>query len=115
MTANICQAASDYMSPTVDHSRRKVIQYVYWSASDTSDSKGGHGSHTAGTLVGYPSSGSNNYQGVASGAKLAFFDATPGSKNYLEMPSIYEYVFPISHLVGAYVHSNSWYVLYTSQ
>ena len=46
---------------------------------------------------------------MASGAKLAFFDATPGNSNYLYLPSLFDCVFPISHVVGANVHSNSWY------
>eukprot|EP01036_Dinobryon_divergens_P038279 gene38279-50225_t len=100
------------LNPTtfaVDLSRRKVIQYLYSSSSassDTLDYVSGHGTHTTGTLVGYPRTGSTNYKGVAYGAKLQFYDASGGFGN-LVVPLLSN-LFHLAFGAGVRVHSNSW-------
>ena len=101
----------------MDNSKRKVIQYI--TSADSTDFEDGHGTHAAGTLVGKcPSSSSvnsnpsnsnpNEWQGIASGAKIVFFDAGIGSLP-LVIPSLYRIVFPLAYNAGARVYSNSWY------
>jgi hypothetical protein len=85
------------------------------------DAARGHGTHVAGTLVGKSilGSGNNNpsninpnqWQGVANGAKIAFFDAGLGSTLSLAVPSLYKIVFPLGYNAGARVYSNSWYII----
>eukprot|EP01041_Mallomonas_annulata_P012362 gene12362-26008_t len=100
----------------VDLSRRKVIQYLYSSAaasSDTLDFVSGHGTHTTGTLVGYPltttgssSSINSDYKGIAYGAKLQFYDASSVS-GILSIPPL-SVLFRWAFDAGVRVHSNSW-------
>jgi len=52
--------------------RRKVIQYSF--SGDVSDDEGGHGTHVAGTAVGFSSGESSANNGIAPAAKVAFFD-----------------------------------------
>eukprot|EP01041_Mallomonas_annulata_P002916 gene2916-5728_t len=100
------------LNPTtfaVDLSRRKVIQYLYSSSSassDTLDYVSGHGTHTTGTLVGYPRTGSTDYKGIAYGAKLQFYDSSGVSGN-LAVPLLSN-LFRWAFGAGVRVHSNSW-------
>lgn len=43
---------SNKNSPVVDMSRRKVVQYIYSSQTDTGDSPSGHGTHVCGIVAG---------------------------------------------------------------
>jgi subtilisin family serine protease len=43
---------SENTAPKFDQSRRKVVQYLHFSDSDTSDVVGGHGTHVCGTVAG---------------------------------------------------------------
>lgn len=56
---------------TFDDSRRKVV--YYWGA-DTTDHKGGHGTHVSSTIVGSREDERGRFEGIAPNAKLAFFD-----------------------------------------
>eukprot|EP00602_Paraphysomonas_sp_CaronLab_P011971 CAMPEP_0185043680 /NCGR_PEP_ID=MMETSP1103-20130426/43035_1 /TAXON_ID=36769 /ORGANISM="Paraphysomonas bandaiensis, Strain Caron Lab Isolate" /LENGTH=1172 /DNA_ID=CAMNT_0027583879 /DNA_START=825 /DNA_END=4343 /DNA_ORIENTATION=+ len=97
--------------PLVDYTHRKIVQYVNYSSAG--DGANGHGTHTAGILVGEcsdPMSDMSAYNGIASGAKLAFFDIGV-SKNhggYLVTPDDISEIFPASYSAGARIHSNSW-------
>ncbi len=62
-----------------------------------------------GTLVGETIGGPDTWQGVANGAKVAFFDAGTGSSLSLAILSLYSIVFPLGYNAGARVYSNSWY------
>eukprot|EP01041_Mallomonas_annulata_P005788 gene5788-11690_t len=92
--------------PIVENTRRKIISYVTYA--DARDSFQGHGTHVAGTILGYPLTGSKADRGVASGAKLAFFDAGKGPTSTLNIPSLYSVIFPIAYKANALIHSNSW-------
>lgn len=101
-------------------SLRKVVQYVR-SASGSSQACGsagdadGHGTHTASTAVGAPlCAGSpcpsvmHEFAGVATGAKLAVFDAGPDTDGYLLLPGDVAHAFDWGRRAGAAVHVNSW-------
>ena len=53
-------------------------------------------------------SGNTDYNGMAQGAKLAFFDIGVTNSPYLDVPSLYNRVFPAAKSAGAHIHSNSW-------
>jgi hypothetical protein len=59
----------------IESFRRKIIQYVPYA--DSVDDEGGHGTHTCGTLAGKSLSAFDEENGVAPGAKIAFFDVGP--------------------------------------
>ena len=59
-------------SGVVEPLRRKVIQY--YSSADNSDYFAGHGSHVTGSIAGASISDFGNMDGMAPGAKVAFFD-----------------------------------------
>ena len=99
--------ASSYKSPTVDYTKRKVIQYINYE--DDYDTSAGHGTHIAGTLVGdITSDSSYQYRGIASGAKVAFFDMSDdgSSISFPGYPSTY--LFSSAYAAGARVYSASW-------
>src|SRR3546814_12170528 len=48
------------------------------------------------------------YNGMAFDAKIAFFDIGVTGAPYLDVPSLYDDVFPASVSAGGYIHSNSW-------
>lgn len=90
--------------------QRKVVQYVPGNG-DSVDVLNGHGTHVCGTIVGYIAGsaigGTNNYNGVAPEAKVAFFDGATAQDTGLS--------FPLSSLLyrpqlraGARVFSQSW-------
>lgn len=56
----------------IEHSRRKIIQYIPYA--DSVDDEGGHGTHTCGTLAGNSNSIFIEENGIAPDAKIAFFD-----------------------------------------
>lgn len=105
---------ADISSPITDFSRRKIIQYTINSGADDTDSAGGHGTHVAGSLVGYLDSadiGSDSlgmYDGVASGAKLAVMDLAAGSSEGLAIPGSADALYNPGYSAGARVYSNSW-------
>ena len=99
--------------PTTHHEYRKIIQYVNFSSNG--DVKGGHGTHTAGILIGNcdnVTSPYNVYNGIAPGAKLAFFDLGKTSSENLQLlvtPDDISDIFPPAHDgAGAKLYSNSW-------
>lgn len=99
-----------------DLSHRKVIQYVDYSGS-SGDYSNGHGTHVAGTLLGYCSlndpdysADRNYYMGMAPGAKVAFFDiGMNNAQQELVLPlDLGAELFPPAQKAGAKIHSNSW-------
>jgi len=107
-------------SGVVEPLRRKVIQY--FSSADNSDYFGGHGSHVTGSIAGASISDFGNMDGMAPGAKVAFFDiGTPGTnmlmmwssqydvqilycvglKESLYVPDLNEVVFPTAYKVSS--------------
>ena len=90
---------------------------LYYAFADGIDTDG-HGTHVAGTVLGYPVDYPDylKYQGMAPGARLAFLDVgvLPQERNDTEPPDDL-LVFPpeadyfnIAYGVGARVHSDSW-------
>ena len=103
-----------YEDTVFDLKYRKVIQYVNFSGSG-GDYASGHGSHVSGTLAGYCQYDSNNdaknlYKGIASAAKLAFFDiGTDTGEQTLTIPTdLGVGIFGSAYKAGARIHSNSW-------
>ena len=92
------------------------MQYVYVNGStDTSDYGSGHGTHTSGSIAGYPlpTSPLSPYRGMVFGARIAFFDAMKGPGPTMVIPDLYSVVFPAAFATGARIHSDSWYVFAT--
>ena len=69
-------------------------------------SRNGHGSHVAGTLAGYcmyqspvDNANYNEYRGIASGAKIAFFDigVNDSAEDLLLPYELGDYLYPIAY------------------
>jgi hypothetical protein len=98
---------SNYLGPTVERNRRKVIQYVAYA--DGSDTEAGHGSHVVGTIIG--NSIFDDFvggNGIAPAAKVAFYDIMASNSPYLSIPDTFSYLYPTLYNAGARVLSNSW-------
>eukprot|EP00588_Corethron_pennatum_P015723 CAMPEP_0194280448 /NCGR_PEP_ID=MMETSP0169-20130528/17349_1 /TAXON_ID=218684 /ORGANISM="Corethron pennatum, Strain L29A3" /LENGTH=696 /DNA_ID=CAMNT_0039025165 /DNA_START=805 /DNA_END=2892 /DNA_ORIENTATION=+ len=91
-----------------DRTKRKVIQYI--SFVDAVDGRG-HGTHVAGTIAGYNNLSENDKhedaEGIAPGAKLAFFDIGQGGTLEVKIPSP-NIIFNPGIIAGAKIHSASW-------
>eukprot|EP01032_Pedospumella_encystans_P012778 gene12778-14757_t len=105
---------SSIQHPITDNKYRKVIQYISYSGS-SGDYAAGHGSHVAGTVAGLCAYEKNNGQinanrGMASGAKIAFFDIGINNKEQdLAIPDdLAAGIYSTAHAAGARIHSNSW-------
>ena len=96
-------------APYTDLSCRKVVQYVSYSGSN-GDYSGGHGTHVAGSVAGMSTDSNSTYGGMASGAKLAFFDIGPiTERSGLKIPAdLAASLFPPAYSAGAKLYSNSW-------
>jgi hypothetical protein len=79
---------------------RKVIQYINYSGSGGDQSQG-HGSHVSGTVAGLSLSGRNEYKGMASGAKLSFFDIGTKTGDLAVPNDLYTVLFTSAHSSGA--------------
>lgn len=97
-----------------DLTHRKVIQYVH--TGDNIDNSFGHGTHTQGAIAGKSavlddiSQGIEHslFDGIASDAKLAFFDMVDAAGNLIIPTDLEKDVFQWGYLAGARIHSNSW-------
>ncbi|MBN1551925.1 S8 family serine peptidase, partial [bacterium] len=101
---------------TPNYSHRKIVAYrAYGSGVIYDGCTGGHGTHVAGTALGYPRNGSTNvsYCGIAYNAKATVGDIGQDDSS----DCYYGYVYPPSSLIsafqdalndGAYIHTNSW-------
>jgi hypothetical protein len=85
--------------------RRKIIQYVPYA--DGVDDRGGHGTHVCGTIVGDSSLEFSQMNGIASKAKISFYDIGYSALPMLKIPPLTA-MFDTTYQAGARVHSNSW-------
>jgi len=90
----------------VDLSKRKVVQYV--SYGDSRESNIGHGTHVAGTVAGKREGSKGIVDGLAPGAKLAFFDIEVSGSPSLSVPSNPSTVLDQGRIASAKIHSASW-------
>ena len=105
--------------------QRKVIMYATYASTgydhNFSDDSPDHGSHVAGTILGYdnPDGGSSAYDGMAPGAKLSFGDIDKpeggnsghGSTDYLNPPNNFKEMWdPLmtGNLSSVKICSHSW-------
>ncbi|KAL0207259.1 hypothetical protein P9112_011887 [Eukaryota sp. TZLM1-RC] len=102
---------------SINTNHRKVV--TYRTLGDDEDNPDGHGTHVGGTLAGdsSPFNESNDHNGIAFGAKIAFTDIARGSL-LVDPSDLYNNLF-LSHYeeVNVKVYSNSWGTtapLYTS-
>ncbi len=98
---------SSWSNPIVDLSKRKVVQYTFWTHSDTDDVLQGHGTHMASSSCGSNiNAASSIYDGVASGAKLSFWDIGKGDD--LSTPVDSSILFAPGLAADAHIFSGSW-------
>jgi len=93
-----------------DNGHPKFRAYTSGVGGDFDDSNG-HGTHTAGTLTGRAAAGSGAalFNGVASDARLCYFDLLGASgEDALSVPDDLSVIFQWSLDCGANVHSGSW-------
>lgn len=99
---------SDIENPKTYPQYRKIVQYVNYSGSG-GDYSGGHGSHVSGTVAGHSlGSDGSSYNGMASGAKLAFFDIGSVDSELFVPDDLAKWLFPSAYTAGARLYSNSW-------
>lgn len=94
------------VNKTLKH--RKIKRY--WAFKDDTDTKGGHGTHCAGTIAGnaYCDGCSESYyNGVAPNATLAVIDGGASDRPGLFSPDITQYV-KFMDEAGSKISSNSW-------
>jgi hypothetical protein len=112
---------SSLNAPIVEANRRKVVQYIAWANSGTTEyfgtTKQGreHGQWTSGALLGSCIGDQKNkgsqYNGIASSAKLSFFDY-----DAYDVPLNFDFFFTLGQMqfysvaynAGARIFSNSW-------
>jgi len=93
--------------PGPDH--RKIVRYNS-SIHDWDDSLG-HGTHVAGSAAGDSTitpGGYDQYDGMAYGAKIAFYDIATSSGTFLSDPPYMDDILLDAYLAGARTHSDSW-------
>jgi len=90
-----------------ESNRRKLIQYVAYA--DGYDDSSGHGTHVCSSVAG---STTEQYvqlaNGMAPGAKVAFFDIQVSGSNAVSIADLNTYVFRSAYSASARVYSNSW-------
>ncbi|MBN1880369.1 S8 family serine peptidase [bacterium] len=100
---------------TVNHNQRKIVAYREYGGEAWDGCDMGHGTHVAGTALGYPDDGSSNlnYRGMAPGAKLTVGDI--GQDDWLSCffgavspPSSLTQTFTDTMADGGFIHTNSW-------
>ena len=95
---------------TTDMTRRKVLNYVTWTYGDSTDYADGHGTHMAGSAlgenVGNAAGVASTTDGIASSARLCFFDLAVGQSLYI--PNPISDILRIGTVADAKIHSASW-------
>ena len=89
---------------------RKMV-YYHSTTGDEYDNGDCHGTHVGGTIAGYSSKNYGDlrdYNGVAPGAKLAFYDIGKLTASTLSTPANIGDIFDDLHDAGAYISTNSW-------
>ena len=108
---DLCYFKDDVAQPlnTLNNAHRKVIAYTHHRSGNGVD-ENGHGTHTAGSLVGKALSGADReYNGVAPDAKIIFQDCSKGTAGDMYTPDdLEENLFPEPYTQGARVRSESW-------
>ncbi|EAL64354.1 ABC transporter B family protein [Dictyostelium discoideum AX4] len=98
-----------YNSVNLNH--RKVVTYI-GSLHDNEDYVDGHGTHVCGSAAGAPEDSSlaiSSFSGLATDAKIAFFDlASDPSNNEPVPPEDYSQLYQPLYNAGARVHGDSW-------
>ncbi|GAB5367423.1 hypothetical protein AAMO2058_001228800 [Amorphochlora amoebiformis] len=91
----------------VDENKRKVVMYIAYEDQD--DCRDGHGSHCAGSIAGFSTTGDTQGTGVAKDAKLAVMDISDSCRG-LKLPNdlISGFLQPMHDNAGARIHSASW-------
>ncbi len=95
---------------TLNPAHRKMV-YYYSTQADEYDNGDCHGTHVGGTIAGYSSKNygdMRDYNGVAPGAKLAFYDIGKLTADSLSTPANIGDIFDELHSAGAYISTNSW-------
>ncbi|KAK9815059.1 hypothetical protein WJX73_006174 [Symbiochloris irregularis] len=97
--------------PYFDSTTHRKVRY-YRAYIDNVDANG-HGSHCAGSALGYPETGGpanwSDWSGSAPQAKIAFTDLGSGTSGSISVPSnLVAQYFPYPYARGARVHSDSW-------
>jgi hypothetical protein len=106
---------NDVPYDTVSSSHRKIVTYVTY-VDDSDVSTDGHGTHVCGSAAGSfvdANGDSNNptassYDGMADGAKLAFFDIGDSNENLYVPSDLNTDLLAVMYAAGARVFSNSW-------
>ena len=95
---------------TINMNHRKVVTYI--SYADRIDDEESHGTHVAGTVLGYSSLTYGDfprYNGHAPNAKVAFMDIGRTGQTRLNTPAnIYSEMFTPMYAAGARIMTNSW-------
>lgn len=100
-------------NPRTFPNQRKIVQYLNYSGSG-GDLPDGHGSHVAGSVagncIGNPDKADmKDFNGMAPGAKIAFFDIMDDTTDKLYVPSdLAKVMFRSAYSGGARLYSNSW-------
>ena len=102
---------SNTTNPYTDLTRRKVVQYIAYQ--DGGDWMYGHGTHVTGSVAGAsidPEDPESLYNGMATGAKIAFFDMSIDDGTYsAKIPDdFYNEYFGALATSGERINTNSW-------
>ncbi|KAN0042097.1 hypothetical protein ACTFIV_004656 [Dictyostelium citrinum] len=92
----------------VNQNHRKVVTYITYH--DNEDYVNGHGTHVCGSAAGTPedsSWGISSFSGLATDAKIAFYDLSSGTAEPTP-PEDYSQMYKPLYDAGARVHGDSW-------
>ncbi|KAM9958063.1 hypothetical protein ACTFIW_013039 [Dictyostelium discoideum] len=92
----------------VNENHRKVVTYITYH--DNEDYVNGHGTHVCGSAAGTPEDSSwaiSSFSGLATDAKIAFYDLSSGDSEPTP-PEDYSQMYKPLYDAGARVHGDSW-------